>query len=163
MRLESQSLPSGVYTHVNFPYAIIDPVTFRIRPTTSNVKNETESLFMMRSDPGIKLWVSIGDSLSNDPQRHTPTAFSDVVASEARQTKFISSLISFLSTYGFDGVDLNWQFPGAPDQHGRPEDFANYPKFLANLRQGLRSTGGRNGLSTTLPALPRMHIPTIPR
>src|SRR5690606_26123936 len=35
---------------------------------------------------------------------------------------------------------------------GRPEDFENFPKFMANLKHALESTGGRDELSITLPA-----------
>jgi chitinase len=65
---------------------------------------------------------------------------------------FIKSLVSFMSTYDFNGVDLDWEYPAAEDRSGRPEDFENYPRFISNLKKALRATGGRDGLSITLPA-----------
>ena len=67
--------------------------------------------------------------------------------------KFFRSLVSFLSTYDFDGVDLDWEFPVAPDRNGRPEDYENFPKFMANLKSALKGTGGRDHLSITFLAL----------
>ncbi|KAH2843082.1 hypothetical protein KXW36_000311, partial [Aspergillus fumigatus] len=45
-----------------------------------------------------------------------------------------------------------WEYPVATDRSGRPEDFKNFPKFLANLKKSLKASGGRDGLSVTLPA-----------
>lgn len=57
-----------------------------------------------------------------------------------------------MSTYDFDGVDLDWEYPVAEDRSGRDEDFKNFPKFLANLKKALKSTGGRDEVTLTLPA-----------
>jgi chitinase len=57
-----------------------------------------------------------------------------------------------MATYGFDGVDLDWEYPEAPDRSGRGVDFANFPKMIANLKSALKSSGGRDGLSITIPA-----------
>ncbi len=47
---------------------------------------------------------------------------------------------------------MAWEYPGAASRGGRPEDFANYPVFLRNLKAALTSSsGGRSGLSMALP------------
>jgi GH18 family chitinase len=83
------------------------------------------------------------------------TTFSDLAASEEAQKKFFRSLISFLSTYNLDGVDIDWEYPGPHDivdRGGREEDFENFPIFLRRLKQALKSTRGRDGVTITLPA-----------
>ncbi len=57
-----------------------------------------------------------------------------------------------MSTYNFDGVDLDWEYPEAPDRSGKGIDYANFPAFLENLKRSLSASGGRDGLSVTLPA-----------
>ncbi|KAJ5387332.1 Chitinase II [Penicillium cosmopolitanum] len=57
-----------------------------------------------------------------------------------------------MATYEFDGIDLDWEYPESTDRNGRPEDFKNFSKFMANLRKELDKSGGRNGISITLPA-----------
>jgi hypothetical protein len=44
----------------------------------------------------------------NDPDQPTATTFSDLAGSAQNQAKFFASLLSFLTTYGFDGVDIDW-------------------------------------------------------
>jgi GH18 family chitinase len=99
---------------------------------------------LKKHDPDLKVFIAIGG--------WTATTFSDLARSESNQRAFFSSLISFMSTYDFDGVDIDWEYPAAGDRSGRPEDFENFPKFIRNLKQALRSTGGRDGLSITSPA-----------
>ncbi|ESZ97205.1 hypothetical protein SBOR_2399 [Sclerotinia borealis F-4128] len=54
-----------------------------------------------------------------------------------------------MATWGFSGVDIDWEYPAASDRSGRTEDYANYPTFLANLKTAL--DGYSYGLSITLP------------
>jgi GH18 family chitinase len=105
---------------------------------------------LKKSQPSLRVNIAIGGWTFNNPGP-TASVFSDLVRSEANQKKFFRSLISFMSTYGFDGVDIDWEYPVADDRNGRPEDFDNFPKFMANLKNVLMSTCGRDELSLTLP------------
>jgi chitinase len=110
---------------------------------------------LKRVDPDLKVLIAIGGWTFNDPGQPTQKIFSDLARSEDNQRKFFKSLISFMSTFDLDGVDLDWEYPG-PDEiterGGREEDFKNFPTFMKNLKNALKSTGGRNEISITLPA-----------
>jgi len=88
----------------------------------------------------------------NDPDQPTTTTFSDLAGSKSAQTAFFKSLVHFMSTYGFDGVDIDWEYPVASDRSGKPADFANYVSFLKNLKNALGSDGHKYGLRITLPS-----------
>lgn len=55
--------------------------------------------------PLVKTLLSIGGGASD------PTVFSKMVSSDATRTSFIKSTIKVARNYGFDGVDLDWEFP----------------------------------------------------
>ncbi|KAL4744802.1 hypothetical protein BDW72DRAFT_199248 [Aspergillus terricola var. indicus] len=147
-----EQIPIGVYTHLNYAFASIDPETFEVLAGSQREIEMMKRLTSLKeSDPDLKVYVAIGGWTFNDPGP-TATVFSDIARSEASQKAFFKSLISFMSTYDFDGVDLDWEYPVADDRSGRPEDFENFPKFMANLKKALKASGGRDGLSITLPA-----------
>lgn len=88
----------------------------------------------------------------NDADQPTATTFSDLAASTSAQKAFFKSLLSFMTTYGFDGVGIDWEYPVASERSGKAADLKNYPTFLQNLKTALGSTGHNYGLSITVPS-----------
>ncbi|KAJ5240268.1 hypothetical protein N7468_004887 [Penicillium chermesinum] len=144
-------IPIGVYTHLNYAFASIDPESFEVLAANDYEKTLMKRLTnLKKSDPDLKVFIAVGGWTFND-QGPTRTVFSDIARSESNQRKFFNSLKTFMTEYDFDGIDLDWEYPAADDRGGREEDFKNFPKFLSNLKKAL-SDSGRDGLSITLPA-----------
>ncbi|KAF2730320.1 glycoside hydrolase [Polyplosphaeria fusca] len=148
-----ESLLYNAYTHLNFAFAFINPSTFEVAPMAEDDKTLYSRLTGLKeANPGLKVWISIGGWSMNDPDQPTAKTFSNLAGSTDAQKKFFSSLLNFMSTYGFDGVDIDWEYPVAPERSGKPDDFANYVSFLKNLRNALGSDGHTYGLTLTLPS-----------
>ncbi|PYH81904.1 chitinase [Aspergillus uvarum CBS 121591] len=146
-------IPLGYYTHLNFAFGSIDPDSFQIAPMASDVAALYQNVTVLKqTQPDLKVWISIGGWSFNDDDQPTKTTFSDLAASESAQKEFFASLITFMVQNGFDGVDIDWEYPAADDRNGRPEDYKNYPIFLNNLRKALDGTGLVFGLSITIPS-----------
>lgn len=94
----------------------------------------------------------LGGWSMNDADQPTATTFSDLAALTSAQKAFFKSLLSFMTTYGFDGVDIDWEYPVALERSGKAADLKNYPTFLQNLKTALGSTGHNYGLSITVPS-----------
>ncbi len=60
---------------------------------------------------------------------------------------FISSLQSFMSRYGFQGVDLDWEYPGTPERGGQRADTQNFVSLVKEMRAAF---GTQYGISLTL-------------
>lgn len=59
----------------------------------------------------------------------------------ANADAFVISIVKFIAKYNLDGVDIDWEYPGAPDipgtPPGLPSDGPNYLAFLKKLRSAL--------------------------
>jgi chitinase len=71
-----------------------------------------------------------------------------VALTEGSREKFARSAVDFVVKYGFDGVDIDWEYPtggGEPGNIERPEDTDNFVLFLAALREHLNAQGEKDG------------------
>jgi len=58
-----------------------------------------------------------------------------MVSTAANRALFIKKLFAFMRQYAFDGVDFDWEYPGATDRGGKPEDGKNFVTFLKELNE----------------------------
>ncbi|TVY68475.1 Chitinase-3-like protein 1 [Fusarium oxysporum f. sp. cubense] len=145
-----EQIPIGLYTHINFAFGTINPNTFSIEANDREDTDMYERLMLLKKkDKNLKIYLAIGGWTFNDPG---PTAkiFSNLAASPARQKSFFNSVMSFMATHKFDGLDLDWEYPVAEDGSGREIDYKTFPIFMAALKKIMGS--GNKGLTITLPA-----------
>jgi chitinase len=95
---------------------------------------------LKQANPNLKTIISVGGwSWSN--------RFSDVAADPIIRSTFAKSAVDFLRKYGFDGIDLDWEYPVADGLAGnsyRPEDKTNYTLLLQAIRQELDAAGAQD-------------------
>ncbi|EGG02959.1 family 18 glycoside hydrolase, partial [Melampsora larici-populina 98AG31] len=63
--------------------------------------------------------------------------FSSLVSSDSNRKSFAKNIAKTIKKYGFDGIDLDWEYPNVPGQDGNQiskDDSANFLKFLQVLR-----------------------------
>ena len=76
-------------------------------------------------NPGLKTLLAIGG------WNEGSTTYSDMALTKERRSTFIQSCIDLLLKHGFDGMDMDWEYPGGRDDSaGRPEDKDNFASLL---------------------------------
>ncbi|CAG4980791.1 unnamed protein product [Colias eurytheme] len=60
--------------------------------------------------------------------------YSIMAASSALRKNFISSAIKMIMTHGFDGLDIDWEYPNRRDSVNGKADIENFTKLLKELR-----------------------------
>ncbi|KAK6515917.1 hypothetical protein TWF281_004509 [Arthrobotrys megalospora] len=118
------------YTHIHYSFAEITP-DFKV--DISGVQGEWNRFKGMT---GIKKILSFGGWSFSTEQDSYPI-FRQAVTDANRQT-FATNAVNFLKQHNLDGLDFDWEYPGAPDIPGIPpggkNDGANYLKFLKMVR-----------------------------
>ncbi|KAJ7636708.1 hypothetical protein FB45DRAFT_1056011 [Roridomyces roridus] len=119
-------------THVNFAFAYISSSFEVVEMTAGDSKLWTETTALKSQNPSLKVFLSIGGWTFNN----APTAgiFSSLVASEANTNVFIKSVLGVMNTYGFDGIDIDWEYPVAEDRGGAKGDKENYVTFIKAVK-----------------------------
>ncbi|WP_223702242.1 glycosyl hydrolase family 18 protein [Sutcliffiella deserti] len=91
--------------------------------------------------PHLKTLISVGGWTWS-------ARFSDVALTEESRTIFAESVLQFMLEYGFDGVDLDWEYPvsgGLARNKNRLEDKRNYTLLLKKIRETLDSQSDKDG------------------
>ncbi|GAB1217038.1 hypothetical protein ATERTT37_006259 [Aspergillus terreus] len=82
----------------------------------------------------LQVFVSLGGWTFSDNNTATQPLFSQIAADEDKRTKFADNLLGFMVRYGFDGVDLDWEYPGASDRGGNKDDTKNFVALMKAIR-----------------------------
>ncbi|KAK6502020.1 hypothetical protein TWF481_009838 [Arthrobotrys musiformis] len=118
------------YTHIHYSFA---EITKDFKVDISGVQGEWDRYKKMT---GIKKILSFGGWSFSTEQDSYPI-FREAVTDANRQT-FATNAVNFLKQHNLDGLDFDWEYPGAPDIPGIPpggkNDGANYLKFLKMVR-----------------------------
>ncbi|GAB1527685.1 hypothetical protein RhiTH_010873 [Rhizoctonia solani] len=138
-------------THLNFAFALIDSSNHITPSAPSDVSLYKQAMSLKDSNPDLKIFISIGGWAFNDPGP-TQKRFSTMASSSANRATFISSCIQFMKTYGFDGVDIDWEYPVDDLRGGVPADKANLNSLLKEFRAAIDSSGVAYGLTITTPS-----------
>ena len=132
------------WTHLYYAFALIDSDTYEVAQMNSfDLELYPKFTALKEQNPALKVFISIGGWSAGGQ------IFSIMTASASSRSAFISSALRFMKTYAFDGIDIDWEYPVAPDRGGSAADFQNYVTFLKELRAAF---GSQYGISATLPS-----------
>ncbi len=134
-------------THINYAFANIgSDLKVTLGYPDIDPGNISKLNQLKKVNPALKTLISVGGwSWSG--------RFSDVAATEANRITFADSLVDFIVKYGFDGVDIDWEYPvsgGLSTNSNRPEDKYNFTLLMKTIRERLDARGKIDGKSYLL-------------
>ncbi|KAJ4303943.1 hypothetical protein N0V88_001544 [Collariella sp. IMI 366227] len=131
--MDVSQISASQYTHVHF--AFLD-LTTRFEVKIDRYREQFNRFVQLR---GLKRIASFGGwDMSTNPA--TYAIFRDAVKPANREV-FANNLAAFVAEWGLDGVDIDWEYPGARDIEGVPpgslDDGKNLAAFLKLLKSRL--------------------------
>jgi chitinase len=112
-------------------------------------KDPASGLIPLAHRQGVDVVLSIGGWDDSD-------LFPAVASTSATRALFAHSCCDAIRTSGFDGIDIDWEYPGYPEHKGTPVDSRHFTLLLSALRDSLDAlgsgTGRRYRLTAALPA-----------
>jgi chitinase len=161
--LDPQNIPYDKLTVINYSFFYplesgeivgMDPVAdlYLLKGETDSLSLNIapgESIIELAKRHGTKVVLSIGgwETSNNFPQ---------VSADPTKRTNFAHWCIKLIQQYDFDGIDIDWEFPGYKKHKGTDQDRGNFTLLLQAIRDSLQSFEDKSGktllLTVSLPA-----------
>ena len=143
-KYEPYFVDATLLTHICYAFAIpsanYDIIPFEVNDITG--RNGGQGMYarfhthVRAQNPAIRTLISLGGwSFNNNTE--TQSRFTNMCETQANRAHFIASCIAFARLHTFDGVDIDWEYPGHAGQGGRPQDKANFVLLLAEFRAAI--------------------------
>ncbi len=148
-------IPADRLTHINYAFANINGGRVVLGDSYADIdrfypgdcwdpgceRGNFHQLRLLKEEyPALKTLISVGGWTWSEN-------FSDAAATPAARELFANSCAEFIVEHGFDGVDLDWEYPvfgGEPGNETRPEDGANFTLMCQRIRVKLDSLENLN-------------------
>jgi chitinase len=131
------AIPGGLLTDINYAFINISPEGRCVSFDPVHDQENFAALKQLKGKyPGIRILFSIGGG-------GNLSKFADVSANAASRQAFVQSCLQFLQHNGFDGIDIDWEFPNRGNQH--PEQRENFTAMLSEFRTQLNAQGKTDG------------------
>jgi len=191
-----KDIPWGKVTHLNYAFAHIDNQNkisvgdpgatnastgmewpgvagAEMDPSLSYKGHFNQLTKFKKQNPKVKTlisiggWAETGGYLKADGTRDANGGFYKLGQNQAAIDTFADSVVTFLRTYGFNGADIDYEYPTSNNNAGNPDDFglananrgnlwSGYEKIMKTLREKLDRASAADGkhylLTAAVPA-----------
>ncbi len=175
-----QNIDPTVMTDLYFAFAIFGYQDASINPQNPHLTgdytvqpvewNDQSVLYpqvraLKASNPKLRVLLSIGGWGFNDPNdpsgigTHTYRLFSQMASSSSSRGQFVQSAVSYAKQFGFDGIDIDWEYPGDLTRGGSEEDFGNFVELLSELQTACKAQNPPLLLTYAAPAIVPAGVP----
>ncbi|KAA0203418.1 hypothetical protein HAZT_HAZT011228 [Hyalella azteca] len=128
-----EDMPAEMCTHIVYSFIGVSNVTWEVLVLDEEndiVKNGFANFTAVaKSKAGVYSMLAIGGWGEGGKK------YSQMAQVPQRRTSLIRSIVKFMNTYGFDGFDLDWEYPGATDRGGGFKDKDAFRDFVKELRE----------------------------
>lgn len=125
-------------THIVYGFAVLDysELTVRTHDSWADIDNKFYERFTELKRKGVKVSLALGGW--NDSQGDK---YSRLVRSASARSKFVKQALEFVERYGFQGLDLDWEYPvcwQTECNKGFPDEKEGFTALVRELSQAFK-------------------------
>ncbi|XP_039275756.1 endochitinase isoform X1 [Nilaparvata lugens] len=132
-----ENIPASKCTHIIYAFLGVNENTWQVKILDEYLDVTLNSLRrftgLKQNNPGLKTLIAVGGGAEGAQK------YSNLVSSKDRRDIFVRSLVDFIKQYNFDGVDMDWEYPGAT---GNPQDRDNFVALMREIRTAFNQQNG---------------------
>ncbi|KAF8374593.1 hypothetical protein PRIPAC_81022 [Pristionchus pacificus] len=127
-----EKIPVGLCTHIFYAFAAVNIATYEAKLTDSwsdiDLKSMSGVQSLKKKQPGLKTLLSFGGWTES-----ASGIYAKVASDPVKRSKFVKSAWVLANSNGFDGIDLDWEYP----------DAANKANFVSLIKELKSQSGGK--------------------
>ncbi|CAG9573360.1 unnamed protein product [Danaus chrysippus] len=135
IKFHSSDLDLSLCTHIVYSFAVLDENTNEIKSSDAglDIENKDETVGykafvdLKKQNPHLKVTLCVGGW--NEGSRK----YSKMARGPNSRKQFIQSVITYLQTYNFDGLDIMWKYPTT--RGGEKQDRENFVTLIKELKE----------------------------
>ncbi|ESP03805.1 hypothetical protein LOTGIDRAFT_230122 [Lottia gigantea] len=135
-----EDIDPTICTHIFYAFSRLDGKGLNIGPYEANDKEMWGRVIALKSqNPKLKVYLVAGgwnEGSSN---------FGYIVEKDSRIRQFATNMISLLRTEGFDGFDVDWEYPGAGERGSVAAHKQRFTSFLRIIREEFTKESEKTG------------------
>lgn len=147
-------------THINFAFLDIGANGGCVLEAGSDVRQAkrvfAELRALKRYNRSLRLMFSLGGWAFSNDQSAGVARYRAAAASAQQRRVLARSCVAFMQRHGFDGIDIDWEYP-------RSEDAAGYVQLLQTMREELRRAGRGRARPYQLSIAAAADLPSLAR
>ena len=136
-----ESVDGSLCTHLIYSFAGLDTSKWAIKSLDTWMDLETDyglAGFKKATDLRNK-WRHLKVMIAIGGWNEGSTKYSQMAKSRKKRSKFVKSAVEFLKKYNFDGLDLDWEYPGK--RGGSNDDKKNFILLAKELKEAFAEPG----------------------
>ncbi|KAJ8319360.1 hypothetical protein KUTeg_004451 [Tegillarca granosa] len=142
-----ENIDPNLCTHIIYSFAklqndVLKAYEWNDESTSWSKGMYERTIAIKQQNPKLKVLIAVGGW---NHENQVPL-FSNMVTSDSTLNNFVSDSIQFLRDRGFDGLDLDWEYPSVrPENKARDSDKARFTILCKRLREAFEAEAKATG------------------
>ena len=140
-KYKPEDIDWSLCTHINYGFAVLDPnrLEMTAHDSWADIDNDFYKKVTALKEKGVKVSIALGGWNDSEGDK-----YSRMVSSSSSRRNFVTKAVQFIEKWGFEGLDLDWEYPKCWQvdcSAGPSSDKENFAALVRELRAAFDSRG----------------------